>query len=469
MAENKTVEYTAELQKLFLEIMLDYHESYVRVQNIFNVENFDRSLRGPAEFLKVHAEIYKSLPTIEQTNASFGTTLKKTVGLEEGHRDWFLAEFEGFSKQKELERAILKAADLLEKGDYAPVEKIIKDAVQIGLVKDIGTDYFHDPRARLNAIREGRGQCSTGWPCLDKTLYGGFNRGELNIFCANSGGGKSLFLMNLCVNWFTTGLNGMYLSLELSEELCSMRADAMVTNMGTKDIFKNLDDVELKVGMTRKKSGNFQIKYIPAQSNVNDIRSFIREYQIQTGVKIDFLIVDYLDLLSPAGVKIDPTNLFVKDKFVSEELRNLAKELNVLFVTASQFNRGGVDEVEFDHTNISGGISKINTADNVFGIFTSRAMKERGKFQLQLLKTRSSSGVGMKVELDYNIDSLRITDSGTGEETEHHANPTLSESILGKLKSKSIVSDAPSCIAPIGEVEAIKVKAMLAGLRTVKK
>ena len=100
--------------------------------------------------------------------------------------------------------------------------------------------------------------------------------------------------------------------------------------------------------------------------------------------------------------------MFVKDKYVSEELRNLAKELNCVFVTASQLNRGAVDEIEFDHSHISGGLSKINTADNVFGIFTSRAMRERGRYQLQLMKTRSSSGVGQKIDLEFDVESLRI-------------------------------------------------------------
>jgi hypothetical protein len=83
-----------------------------------------------------------------------------------------------------------------------------------------------------------------------------------------------------------------------------------------------------------------------------------------------------------------------------------------VLVTAAQLNRGAVEEVEFDHSHISGGLSKIQTADNVFGIFTSRAMRERGKYQIQLMKTRSSSGVGMKIDLDFNIDTLRITDPG---------------------------------------------------------
>jgi len=466
-------EYTDDLQKLFLEIMLDHPESYVRVQNIFDSKNFARSLQPAATFIKEHTEKYKAMPTIEQINASVGTTLKPTKDLTEEHTDWFLEEFEGFSQSKALERAILKAADYLEKGNRAPIEKLIKDAVQIGLVKDIGTDYFADPRARLMAIKSGNGQFSTGWPALDKALFGGMNRGELNIFAGGSGSGKSLFMQNISVNWITAGLNGIYLTLELSEGLCSMRIDSMIANVSTRELFKNLDDVELKVRMAAKKSGAFQIKYMPAQSNVNDIRAYIREFQIQTGKKVDFLMVDYLDLLMPVSAKVSPNDLFVKDKYVSEELRNLARELNILFITASQLNRSAVDEVEFDHSHISGGISKINTADNVFGIFTSRAMRERGKYQLQLLKTRSSSGIGTKVELDFNVDSLRIVDAGTGEE-DSGIPPSVANSILSKIKPKSTTTTAVSQTEAeitgkgAGEINAARLKSMISGLGAKK-
>ena len=62
-------------------------------------------------------------------------------------------------------------------------------------------------------------------------------------------------------------------------------------------------------------------------------------------------------------------------------------------------------------------ISKINTADNVFGIFTSRAMKERGKYQIQCMKSRSSTGVGQKIDLEYNIETMRITDEAATTKT----------------------------------------------------
>ena len=464
-------DYNVDVQKLFLEMMLEDAESYVRVQNIFNPENFDRVLRPAAEFIKTHCDTHKTMPDRAQISATTGVKLAAVPDLNEGHFDWFLQEFEGFTRRQELERAILKSADLLEKGNYDPVVKLIKDAVQISLTRDMGTDYFADPRSRLMALKSNNGQNSTGWPALDKLLYGGFNRGELQIFAGGSGSGKSLFMQNLAVNWVQAGLSGVYITLELSEGLCSYRIDSMMTNTAAKDIFRDLDTVEMKVKMMAKKAGRLQIKYMPAQSTVNDIRAYIKELQIQNNLKADFLCVDYLDLLMPVSAKVSPNDLFVKDKYVSEELRNLAKELNILFVTASQLNRAAVEEIEFDHSHISGGISKINTADNVFGIFTSRAMRERGRYQLQLMKTRSSSGVGQKVELEFDIESLRIRDLAEDQDYQEFKKraPSIYESIKAKStltedEPNATVADEPGRIT--ADVQSAKLKQLLGKIKS---
>jgi archaellum biogenesis ATPase FlaH len=447
-------EYGLDVQRLFLEMMLQDAGSYVRVQNIYNPENFDRSLRSAAEFIRKHSADHKTLPTVEQIAASTGIKLAHIPDLNDGHFEWFMQEFESFTRRQELERAILKSADLLEKGDYDPVEKLIKDAVQISLTKDMGIDYFEDPAARINRYFNSGGQVSTGWSQMDRLLYGGFSRGELNIFAGGSGSGKSLVMMNIALNWLQQGLSGVYVSLELSEDLCALRTDAMLTNMGTKEIRKDIDTTELKVKMMAKKSGQYRVKALPAQSNINDIRSYIKEVQIQTGLRVDFIMVDYLDLLMPVSAKVSPNDLFVKDKYVSEELRNLAKELNVLFVTASQLNRSAVEEVEFDHSHISGGISKINTADNVFGIFTSRAMKERGRYQIQCMKSRSSTGVGQKIDLEYNIETMRITDSGESAD-ESSGGFVKKPSIYDSIKTQSRVTESvDNDIDVIGKVSA---------------
>jgi len=406
----QNADYGYDIQKVYLEMMLTDAETFVRCQAVFDDVAFDRRLQPAAKFINDYVVEHNAMPTFDIVNAATDSNLKHPGDLAENHYDWLLMEFETFSKHKALEAAILKSADLLEKGEYGPVEDLVKKAVQIGLQKDLGTDYWKDPRSRLEAIKDKNGQVSTGWATLDKKLFGGFNRGELNIFAGGSGAGKSLFLANMGVNWCLQGLNVLYLTFELSENLVSMRLDSMTTDIPSRDIFKNIEDVEMKVKMIGKKAGAFQVKYMPTGKTANDLRSYIKEFEIKTGRKIDVVLVDYLDLMMPIAKRISAENLFVKDKYVSEELRDLAMELNCLFVTASQLNRASVEEIEFDHSHISGGLSKIQTADNVIGIFTSRAMRERGRYQIQLMKTRSSSGVGAKIDLEFDVDSLRIRD-----------------------------------------------------------
>ena len=457
-------------------MMLTNAELYTRVMNIMNSQNFDKSLRPVAEFMKEYSDMYSILPDIKQIKATTGIELEVIEDLGEKHIEWFLAEFESFTKRQELERAILKSADLLEKGEFGPVEKLIKDAVQISLQRDMGTDYFADPKARINKYFNAGGQVSTGWPQMDKLLYGGFSRGELNIFAGGSGSGKSLVMMNIALNWLAQGLSGVYISLELSEELTSLRTDAMLTMMSTRDIRKDIGTTELRVKMAAKKYGQYRVKGLPAQSNVNDIRSYLKEVQIQTGIKVDFVIIDYLDLVMPVSVKVNPNDQFIKDKYVSEELRNLAKELGILMVTASQLNRSAVEEIEFDHSHIAGGISKINTADNVFGIFTSRSMRERGKYQIQCMKSRSSTGVGQKIDLEYNIETMRITDEdpdGYAEQQAKYKPSPSPNNILNELKPEITTSidystgeiveaDSKKIVA---DVQATKLKKLLNSLK----
>jgi hypothetical protein len=65
-----------------------------------------------------------------------------------------LEQFEAFTKQKSGERAVLQCADLLEKGQSEGILKIMKDALEISLTKDLGTDYWADPKSRLIGLKD---------------------------------------------------------------------------------------------------------------------------------------------------------------------------------------------------------------------------------------------------------------------------------------------------------------------------
>ena len=108
-------------------------------------------------------------------------------------------------------------------------------------------------------------------------------------------------------------------------------------------------------------------------------------------------------------------------------------------------------------------------------------MRERGRYQIQCMKSRSSTGVGQKIDLEYNIETMRITDPGLNSED---ASASPASSIMEQIKSKSTVgTSAPweravpkSGVDPLDPapkitagVENNKLKQMLAGLKSTAK
>ena len=160
MTAKQNADYGYDIQKLYLEMMLGDAETFVRCQGIWDSSLFDRKLQPAAKFFKEYVDEHNIIPTPEIINAACGTNFQIPDGLQEQHYDWLLSDFETFVKHKGLERAILESADMLEKGEYGRVEELVKRAVQIGLQKDMGTDYFADPRSRLLKIKDKNGLIS---------------------------------------------------------------------------------------------------------------------------------------------------------------------------------------------------------------------------------------------------------------------------------------------------------------------
>ena len=62
-------------------------------------------------------------------------------------------------------------------------------------------------------------------------------------------------------------------------------------------------------------------------------------------------------------------------------------------------------------------------------------MRERGRYQLQLMKTRNSSGVGQKIDLGFNLDTLRIEDLGEEDDDSGYGSaPAPGSSVLANIK-----------------------------------
>jgi hypothetical protein len=101
----------------------------------------------------------------------------------------------------------------------------------------------------------------------------------------------------------------------------------------------------------------------------------------------------------------------------------------------------------------------------VFGIFTSRAMRERGRYQIQCMKSRSSTGVGQKIDLEYNIETMRITDAG--EEQSQAAPGFVKSTIYDSIKARSRVAEPDNEDAPkvTADVQSNKLKQLLGQIK----
>lgn len=429
--------YNLEVQKILLSHLIDDPDIFVRCRSIIKDEYFEDVLRRSVRFILQHADEYKEIPKPALIRAKTNTEISLLKDLDvDMNAEWFLEEIERFCRHRALENIMLESYDLIQKGQYSNIEARVKEAMTISLVSDLGIDYFGDPNERLRKMLEKSVKISTGWKTLDDKLFGGFERGGLNIYMGFSGSGKSIFLQNHAINWSLDGHNVVYFTLELSEELVALRLDAMLTGKATKDVLRSVDDTSFMIRMKGKKAGSIHIKKMPEGGTcTNDFRAYLKEYQIKTGLVPHAIVPDYLDLMYPNNKNMDMSNLFVKDKFVAEELRGLMHETNTFGATASQTNRqGGQAQGELEQSHIGGGISKINTADNLFGINAPFSMKEHGEVELIMIKARSSNAVGQRLKLRYDPTCMRITDGET------QVDP---EKPMSREELKQVVSTAP--------------------------
>jgi KaiC/GvpD/RAD55 family RecA-like ATPase len=399
-------------QKLMLTYLMNSNDLFVKANSVLESSFFDLELKKAVEFVKGHYEKYKALPSPDQLQVETGVKVTKQE-LSKQELKYAETELEGFCQYKAAENAIFAAVALIQDDKRTEIVKLIRDAVAVSFQRDIGTDYYADPETRLNILANSQASVPTGITDLDKALGGGINRKEMTIFAAPSGVGKSITMSNVARNLVNQGYYGIYISLELSEEIVAKRFDSMVTGLCQSDILKNISKVSHEVRKANMKEGQFIIKRMPeSATNANHIRSFIKEYETKYGRTPDFLVVDYLDIMS-SNEKISVENMFVKDKYIAEELRAIANEFNLMMITASQLNRGAqvVDTMDdLNQGHIAGGISKINTTDNLVAILQTPQMKARGELMFKMLKTRSSSGVGSYFLVKFSSYNLRITD-----------------------------------------------------------
>ena len=76
MKNNTPTHYSYDVQKLYIEMFMSNAETFVRCQNIFDPENFDRKLQETASFINTYVNEYKVMPEASIVNAACSVQLQ---------------------------------------------------------------------------------------------------------------------------------------------------------------------------------------------------------------------------------------------------------------------------------------------------------------------------------------------------------------------------------------------------------
>ena len=125
------------------------------------------------------------------------------------------------------------------------VLNIMKDAVFKGNSSTLGHNFFEDHEARFQLI--DRSTCPTGIKHLDQkdVLNGGLGRGEIGVVVANTGVGKSHYLVSMGAEALRRGKNVVHYTFELTETAVGIRYDSNLCRIPSSNVIQNLKYVFL--------------------------------------------------------------------------------------------------------------------------------------------------------------------------------------------------------------------------------
>lgn len=355
------------------------------------------------------------MPSNEVLCAESGVSLPPVV-IKPTEVDYCTDQIEKFCKERAVYNEVLNASKTIEDGGFGALLEKIEKAVAISLNKDMGINIFENVEERINQRKELRKVVSTGWSNVDTVLGGGLSLTELMMISAASGGGKSIALSNYAIHMAEQGFTVLYVSLELSEELVADRFETMITQMGKQDRFDDPSTTGNKMRLFQSNTGgSIFIKFFEADvTNSNDLKAYLKDFHNCYGKYPEVLVCDYLDLLAP-NTKQHYSNVFERDKAIATQFRNIGnnKKHPMWMATASQENRGAIDETDKSQSHIAGGLSKVNTVDVYISIIMTDAMRAEGLAMWKFLKTRSSDGVGKVINMNWDAKILRFTANDT--------------------------------------------------------
>lgn len=405
-------------QRGYIDAMLSNPDIFARTQHLLSPTFFDPHLAKGVKFMQEYWQenrtvaprpVFKLATRIDANDLPL--VLREDI-------DWMTKQIAEFCRFKAVIEQVQKAVGqggYLEKGDLGTMVAKLKLATEMGIVSDLGIDYFENVEERLESYEKEDAPISTGWTTVDDVIGGGVGRQELVLFLAPSGGGKSVGMLNLAHNFMRQGLSGVYISLEMKDKKVTMRTDQMLARMASGMISLNKTQVAHEIHKFHEETGvKFFVKRMrESTTNANDVAAYIRELKVQRAFRPDWIVVDYIDIMAPVQ-KGAGESLFLKDKFVSEEVRALGYDENAIMISGSQLGKHATEKIlageQVHQGDIQGGSSKTNTSDLQISMEKTEQMHQAGIYRFGFPKARNSDATGKTIEMGWDKVSLRISD-----------------------------------------------------------
>jgi replicative DNA helicase len=304
-----------------------------------NVETFLRTHNDVWNFIRLYAENNGTVPPASLVVEKFRDfEIIKEVGATKHHLEELQTEYLNDTLKDILRSAATEVQG--GQGSIALEELITKTSTlkkNTSSIRDIDATDIDSAIAYFENVKEqmalGHRGIKTGLPGFDNYLPSGIMPGQLGVFLAYPGIGKSWMALYFAVQAWKQGKTPLIISLEMSETEVRNR---VFTIMG-EGLWshRKLSNGEVELDMmkkwhTDKIDGRPPFHIISNDSGGEVTPSVIRGKLDQ--YKPDFVVVDYLQLMSP-NQKAD--NETVKMKNLSRELKLMAISEEVPIIAIS--------------------------------------------------------------------------------------------------------------------------------------
>ena len=328
--------------------VLDDKQVHVLLQA--NVENLLRTHNDIWDFVRTYTERNGSVPPTSLVVEKFRDFQPiQGVGSTKHHLEELQAEYLNDSL-KEILRST--AADVQGGQGVEALEQLITKTSELkkntAIIRDIDVTDIDSAVAYYEDLKErqalGQVGIKTGLPGFDDYLPSGIMPGQLGVFLAYPGIGKSWLSLYFAVQAWKSGKSPMVISLEMSETEVRNR---VFTIMGEglfshRKLSNGLVEIEdLKRWHTNKVQGKPEF-HIISNDTGGDITPSVLRGKIDQ-YKPDFVIVDYLQLMSPNQKSENET---VRMKNLSRELKLMAISEEVPIIAISSATPDDVTKLD---------------------------------------------------------------------------------------------------------------------------